>query len=151
MGQDRPTTLLTCPVLGEHYSDNVDPSNYSVVDFTISLDDGEGAGVVVEVRDSFVNHFVQRKLNFWDVAYFTYLLSRLGDDTQTLMVFKNGVLSKLWLLKGDVGSVAFSDVPGVKDWYRVEMHGKPSVAGLQILLYGRMIALTNPIYFGFQN
>jgi hypothetical protein len=83
------------------------------------------------------------------VAYFTYLLTRLGDDTQTLMVFKNGVLSRLWLLKGDVGSVTFSDVPEVKDWYRVEMHGKPSVSGLQILLYGRMTALTNPIYFGF--
>ncbi len=117
--------------------------------FTVTLDGAPGGGKMLKVSDRCVRHFLEGKLDIWDILPLTYLLTQVGEDTQTLMLHKNGALSKVWLLSGGASKATFSDQPAEGDWYRLELRGKPDVDGLQVLLYGRMLALTNPIYFGF--
>jgi hypothetical protein len=46
--------------------------------------------------------------------------------------------------------VTFHDIPGPPTYYRVELTGEPEVpSALHRLLYGNMIALTNPVYAGY--
>jgi hypothetical protein len=51
---------------------------------------------------------------------------------------------------GDEQSFTFKDRLIAGDWYRVELIGKPDATLVQQLLYGRVLALTNPIYCGYQ-
>lgn len=64
-------------------------------------------------------------------------------------VFKNGKLFRVWLLFSGAASFTFKDIPSASTYYRVELMGNPRVSPLQHLLYGKIIALTNPIYVGF--
>ncbi|OFZ81420.1 MAG: hypothetical protein A3K03_00150 [Bdellovibrionales bacterium RIFOXYD1_FULL_44_7] len=67
-------------------------------------------------------------------------------------VFKNGRLFRAWILGGPTKEVVFSDKPkpGQKTYYRVELIGKPNLPFLKrLLLYGRVISMSNPIYFGY--
>jgi hypothetical protein len=43
----------------------------------------------------------------------------------------------------------FSNIPVAGTYYRVALVGNPDVTPLQQLLYRRVIALTNPPYFGY--
>ncbi|MEI6125317.1 MAG: CehA/McbA family metallohydrolase [Pseudomonadota bacterium] len=61
-------------------------------------------------------------------------------------VFKNGSLVRVWLLFSGAGSVTFKDKPSSSAYYRVELVGNPRVSPMKQLLYGKIIALTNPIY-----
>lgn len=40
--------------------------------------------------------------------------------------------------------------PGKRVYYRAELHGTPWGSGEQKILYGRTLAVTNPIYFGYE-
>jgi len=74
-------------------------------------------------------------------------LSAAGNDGQcsaVLGVFKNGRLLKAALMLSD--EYAFEDVPAARAYYRVELLGRPEVDMVSRMLYGRMIALSNPIY-----
>ena len=70
-------------------------------------------------------------------------------DVYGLGIFKNGRLFKIWILIGSIDEIIFSDSPAPGTYYRIELIGMPDVTPLQQLLYGRVIALTNPIYFGY--
>ena len=70
-------------------------------------------------------------------------------DVYGLGIFKNGRLFKTWILIGSIDEIIFSDSPAPGTYYRIELIGMPDVTPLQQLLYGRVIALTNPIYFGY--
>ena len=79
----------------------------------------------------------------------------IGDDSNKqslhgVCVYKSGDLFKAWIVMGDEQSFTFKDRPIAGDWYRVELIGKPDATLVQHLLYGRVLALTNPIYCGFQ-
>jgi hypothetical protein len=79
----------------------------------------------------------------------------IGDDSNMqslhgVCVYKSGDLFKAWIVMGDEQSFTFKDRPIAGDWYRVEFIGKPDATLVQHLLYGRILALTNPIYCGFQ-
>ena len=64
-------------------------------------------------------------------------------------VFKNGRLHRVWFLYGDNKQFDFRDIPDTGDFYRVELMGEPAVdTPLQKLLYGKVLAMTNPIYAG---
>jgi hypothetical protein len=65
-------------------------------------------------------------------------------------VYKNGVLFKAWIVPAGSFALSFSDRPSTGTYYRVELIGTPDATIVQHLLYGRVLALTNPIYFGFQ-
>jgi hypothetical protein len=64
-------------------------------------------------------------------------------------VSKNGRLSRVWIVGGGVGVIRFEDTPENRAYYRIELAGDPDVFGIEQLLYGKIIALTNPIYVGF--
>lgn len=65
-------------------------------------------------------------------------------------VFRNGELFKVFLLPAGSGTATFKDTATVQGYYRVELMGDPDVpTDLQTLLYGRILALTNPIYIGY--
>ena len=67
-----------------------------------------------------------------------------------LAVFHNGDLFRAWLLFGPAHTVRFRDVPHAPSYYRVELIGDPKVRPeVADLLYGKVLALTNPIYVGF--
>ena len=79
----------------------------------------------------------------------------IGDDSNKqslhgVCVYKSGDLFKAWIVMGDEQSFTFKDRPIAGDWYRVELIGKPDATLVQHLLYGRVLALTNPIYCGYQ-
>jgi len=67
-----------------------------------------------------------------------------------LCVYNNGALFRAWIVPGTEQSCTFSDLPAVGTYYRVELIGNPDATPVQHLLYGRILALTNPIYFGYQ-
>jgi hypothetical protein len=64
-------------------------------------------------------------------------------------VYKNGIQFRAWIVPAGNFSLSFSDRPSAGTYYRVELIGKPEATPLQHLLYGRVLALTNPIYVGF--
>jgi hypothetical protein len=65
-------------------------------------------------------------------------------------VYKNGDLFKAWIVTAGDCALWFSDSPSAGTYYRVELIGNPDATPVQHLLYGRVLALANPIYFGFQ-
>jgi hypothetical protein len=68
----------------------------------------------------------------------------------TVNVFKNG--EPLLARRADVSSLTFEDTPaaGERSWYRVELHGAVPDAPLGAeLVYGEMIAMSNPVYVSF--
>lgn len=67
-------------------------------------------------------------------------------------VFKNGKLFKTWKINEKVNEIVFSDQLDKRErsYYRVELVGKPSSSYFaNVLLYGKTIALTNPIYVNY--
>jgi len=61
-------------------------------------------------------------------------------------VFKNGYLFRVFCIRGCTGVCTFSDIARGNSYYRVEVIGTPTVPPLHHLLYGHVIALTNPIF-----
>lgn len=74
--------------------------------------------------------------------------------TYNLRVIRNGEL--LREISPDGANVEFSDTPpaGERSYYRVELKGSTPEAetlpAQAVGFYGRMVAVTNPIYFGFE-
>ena len=60
-------------------------------------------------------------------------------------VYKNGILYKAWLMSG-AESVTFSAPAQAGDYFRAELMGQPLMPLPLRLLYGYMIAVTNPVY-----
>lgn len=81
------------------------------------------------------------------------LLDRLSKENDEILhgmgVFKNGKLFRVWVLSEGVEEVLFEDTPDSSSYYRVELVGNPDVTGVSLLLYGKVIALTNPIYVDY--
>jgi hypothetical protein len=59
--------------------------------------------------------------------------------------YKNGKLYRAWRMKGS-GSVKFSAPAREGDYFRAELFGLPRMPLPLRLLYGYMIAVTNPVY-----
>jgi len=72
----------------------------------------------------------------------------------TIKVVKDGEPFRSLDMKGETPVVEFTDTPaiGVRSYYRVEVEGPPTaypeVPG-SVALSGKMVALSNPIYFNF--
>ncbi len=107
-------------------------------------------GLIIELNTHTVKKIAAGHLSFGamlDALSPSMTASR--RDVLGVGVFKNGRLFKVWLLIGSLAEMVFRDHPAPGTYYRVELLGKPDVALLPQLLYGRVIALTNPIYFGY--
>lgn len=72
-------------------------------------------------------------------------------DRTLICLRKNGIIYKGWFLEGETGSIAVSDVPDSigHTYYRAELIGRPDVHVSTLPLYGRMKAMTNPIYINY--
>ncbi len=69
----------------------------------------------------------------------------------TLHVYKNGEkLCSLRLREDHAPFVVFTDVPGERAFYRLELHGTVGEGLLQALVMGNTLAVTNPIYAGYE-
>ena len=66
-------------------------------------------------------------------------------------VLKNGLLHRVFVLTGGAHELTFSETLGgdARDYYRVELIGNPPIFFVHRLLYGRVMAITNPIYVNF--
>lgn len=62
-------------------------------------------------------------------------------------VYKNGRLYKAWRISG-AGDIIFSALAREGDYFRAELFGLPRMPLPLRLLYGYMLALTNPVYIG---
>lgn len=89
------------------------------------------------------------------VAFQVRLSGRMDPDAvYTVTVIRNGEKFGQYTMKGAAPSVSFSDVPSAtaRSYYRVEVQGPqtpyPEVP-FSAALSGKMIALSNPIYFNF--
>jgi hypothetical protein len=71
------------------------------------------------------------------------------EQVYAVGLLKNGELSRVWIVRGGVGVIKFEDTPEGLAYYRLELAGNPDVFGIEKLLYGKIVALTNPIYVGF--
>jgi hypothetical protein len=107
-------------------------------------------GKIFELNNTVLRNIEAGRIKIDDILNLISLgLAVQKKDVYGLGVFKNGKLFKVWILVGTIEEIRFSDSPVPGTYYRIELIGKPDVTPFQQLLYGRVIALTNPIYFGF--
>lgn len=71
-------------------------------------------------------------------------------EPQQIVVYRNGAELQRWALQEGLREIAFSDTVSGRAHYRAELLGHPNVRGLKAALYGDGLAVTNPIYFGFE-
>jgi len=107
-------------------------------------------GKILALNNTVIRNIETGRIKIDDILNLISLgLTVQKHDVYGLGIFKNGILFKVWVLIGTIDEIRFSDTPTAGTYYRVELVGKPDVTPLQLLLYGRVIALTNPIYFGY--
>ncbi len=72
-------------------------------------------------------------------------------DPGIVVVLKNGIPFKAWIVSGDTDMVSFSDIPKTTchTYYRAKLFGKTTPNMITHLLYGNVKAVTNPIYINF--
>jgi len=104
-----------------------------------------------ELGASFITMITRDQLSIDDIlAAAAFVEGINGQGLQVVCVYKNGDLFKAWMVAGGAQKLSFIDIPIAGTYYRVELIGNPDATPVQHLLYGRVLALTNPIYFGFQ-
>ena len=74
---------------------------------------------------------------------------RRWRDKARVVIYRNGEVLAGVRLERDGGVYTFTDTPQAMAYYRAELRGRPEVGLLQRLIYGRTLALTNPIYVGY--
>jgi hypothetical protein len=133
--------------------DNI-PESGNVVRFQIQIvdtseDGNETSGKEVELPEGVVKKLEEGKIHIRDIlGKYSVEKDLEGIDLYAAGVFKNGDLFRVWLVPG-AGTVGFKDIPEASTYYRVEIAGDPDVFGISQLLYGRVVALSNPIYIGY--
>lgn len=107
-------------------------------------------GRVQELPPATVRQLAEGTLTVPDLLH-AYAKEKEGTPTDLygVGVFKNGLLFRVWIVAGGADTVTFADRPEGASYYRVELVGDPDVHGVDRLLYGRIVALTNPIYVGY--
>jgi len=107
-------------------------------------------GKILALNNTVIRNIETGRIKIDDILNLISLgLAVQKHDVYGLGIFKNGRLFKTWILIGSIDEIIFSDSPAPGTYYRIELIGMPDVTPLQQLLYGRVIALTNPIYFGY--
>lgn len=70
-----------------------------------------------------------------------------------VVVLKNGVPFRAWIVDDNRNSVTFTDTPETigRTYYRAKLIGRTTPSLIKRLLYGWVKAMTNPIYVNFPN
>jgi predicted metal-dependent phosphoesterase TrpH len=77
----------------------------------------------------------------------------LKDGEYLVVLLRNGDLHGLWKASGDTGRIELTEriAPGEQVFYRIELLGRPPPDFINALLRGVTKALSNPIYFNYQD
>jgi hypothetical protein len=135
--------------------DNIEEADREI-SFTVRIhrsgqDEQPQAGATCELGSSLTALVADGQLSMEELLGAAALTAdRNQQGLYGVCVYKNGALFRAWLVPGTGQSCSFSDSPGAGTWYRVELAGTPVATPVQHLLYGRILALTNPIYVGYQ-
>jgi hypothetical protein len=123
------------------------------IDYKIALNGGPNeVGDKYAFPASILRNLKEQRLGFWDLLWILMALNQMdGDNIQFVTVIKDSELFAAWLTSGAVDKLEFSDtVPaGSQAYYRVEVYGEPDVEGLSQLIFGKRVAVSNPIYIGY--
>lgn len=111
-----------------------------------------GDGDLVQVPDDIVEHLNTQDPTFWDLLWFARTLNQMDhDNLQFVTIIKDAEIFKAWLISGEPRALTFSDTlcADTPVYYRAELYGEPDVQGLNQLIYGLRIAVSNPIYVNY--
>lgn len=127
------------------------PALGTPVAFQINLAGAGDVGRSIKLPSGVVDRLDRGRLSFWDLIWLALTLDRLGPHSHFVGVIRDGRLYRVWLTDGAVNAFRFEDTPpvGERTYYRVELYGHPDVLGLNRLIYGGRLAITNPIYFNY--
>jgi hypothetical protein len=133
--------------------DNVEAAGREIL-FTVRLtgnaqDGTTAAGTMFELRPPLTAMVSRGELAMEEILRAAALAAGSHQGLYGVCVYKNGCLFRAWIVLGSTSVCSFSDRPSAGNWYRVELAGPPDATPVQHLLYGRILALTNPIYVGF--
>jgi hypothetical protein len=115
-----------------------------VLSYRVSIEDPAVPGVTADGAVAELDHALVQKLAQGAVPVRD--ITGSGAGARLAGVFKNGHLFRVWVVFGRSASFTFRDVAVAPSYYRVEVTGSPAVSPVNHLLYGRVIALTNPVY-----
>jgi hypothetical protein len=129
-------------------------SDGETINFKIALVGGPSSeGDKYAIPSSTLQHINEHRLTFKDLIWFIRTRNKMdSDNLQFVAVIKDAQLFKAWLISGGTDNMAFSDSvsSGAQAYYRVEVYGDPNVdGGLNQLIYGMRLAVSNPIYVGY--
>lgn len=119
-----------------------------VLSYRVSIEDPDTPGVSEDATVAELDHILVKKLEQGALHVQDITGSGAGARPEVCLagVFKNGSLFRVWVVFGRAASFTFHDIAVAPAYYRVELMGSPEVAPVNHLLYGCMIALTNPVY-----
>ncbi len=131
--------------------DNLADAKGKRLDFTIRLDDSRAKqklkkGWTREIDEETVMQLESGQINIKDLLKWFY-----SRDYYLVGVFRNSMLHRVWMVKGGEQAIHFSDVAesDMHTYYRAEVMGKPDVFALWLIMHGRLLAMSNPIYVGY--
>jgi hypothetical protein len=114
----------------------------------ISREKNSTEGDIHELSPALTKAFESGEINVIDYLY----SDKRSGEVNAVGVFKNGKLFKTWKITGKVDEIVFEDQAKSKEkcYYRAELVGRPSTYYLEnLLLYGHIMAITNPIYVNY--
>jgi hypothetical protein len=83
-----------------------------------------------------------------DQVDYGVLLKLWPPETRLLSVIRNGKIFKIFAVK-NISKLFFKDTPDPKTYYRLELYGPMDLPWGSGYFYGDLMALTNPLYFGY--
>jgi hypothetical protein len=135
-------------LMGENMVSDGETMNYRIA----LIGSPTGDGDKYAIPTSIVKHLNEKRPTFSDLAWFAMTLKQINSDNiKFVTVIKDAQLFQAWLISGGMDTIEFSDTvsSGEQAYYRVEVYGNPEVEGLNQLIYGMRLAVSNPIYVGY--
>jgi hypothetical protein len=135
-------------LMGENMVSDGETMNYRIA----LIGSPTGDGDKYAIPTSIVKHLNEKRPTFSDLAWFAMTLKQINSDNiKFVTVIKDAQLFQAWLISGGMDTIEFSDTvsSGEQAYYRVEVYGDPEVEGLNQLIYGMRLAVSNPIYVGY--
>jgi hypothetical protein len=136
-------------MMGDNISESGNVVRFQIQIVSTDEDDNGTSRKPVELPHRVVKNLEEGRIHIREIFDEYEAESDLGPmHLYAAGVLKNGDLFRVWIVPG-AGTVRFKDIPGSNTYYRIKLAGDPDVFGIKHLLYGRVVALINPIYVGY--
>lgn len=106
----------------------------------------------IAVPASLVAHLNSGRVTLGDLLWYYFAGIRLGwRNLHLVTIVQDGLLERAYLVTGSPQSLEFSSetLANQRSFYRAELYGRPDLAWFVRLVYGKRIAVTNPIYVNY--